>query len=195
VYKTQDSWLTLSTRDNSTGELDAAWTDYASGSMTWEAWFRVTELPSQGPIVLLGTYGSNHDTNTYHTDIVTYSVDQANAEGSSRRRYGAVWLDSAGQVYMDANVGSSTGAVYSPPNVSMGDEEWHHVAAVWSTAGGVQLTVVMIATNVNWDSLGNDLAKLVAAEDNIRLTVAVFLGRWGVVPDGVFCTWNATPIP
>ncbi|CAK0839712.1 unnamed protein product [Prorocentrum cordatum] len=187
----------MSMRENSTGgELDAAWTEYARGSMTWEAWFRVTELPSQGRAMLLGTYGSNHDTNMFHTDIDTYSVDQANVEGSSRRRYGAVWLDAAGRVHLDTNVGSSTGTVYGPSNISMGDEDqgnWHHVAAVWNTSGGVQLTVVMIATNVNWDNMGNNMVKLVAAEENIRATMLDALGRWGVVTDGIFLYLEADP--
>jgi hypothetical protein len=193
IYKTQYSWLTLHVRNYSSLDFDPVWTEYSDGNMTWEAWFRITELPATGSAMLMGTYGSEHDQFHWFNDTITYSRIPANLEDSaSRRRYAAVWVDSAGRVSMNTIVGMSTGAMYGPTNISFADGKWHHVAASWLTTGGKKVTVRMSADKVNWNNvvlvaLYPTWSKLREFEEAIRAAVVALLPpRFGIDSRGVF---------
>lgn len=131
VYSTGGtSWLTLKTRyDEGTpmperlpGEIALT----SGEAVTWEGWFRVV-APNSSRTSLMGTSGSNHDTEKFVLD----GVD------ATRRRHGAVWIDPSGHLSLTTNTGQSTGYINGPV---VNDARWHHVAAVFQNrVGGVQL--------------------------------------------------------
>merc|ERR1719282_918281 len=95
IYQSHNSWLLLRTRyteilpNEFWPRVLPEWESYIAGNMTWEGWFRVTKPPIEGPSVLLGTYGSKHDTPT----ISIYS----------RRRHASVWIDTTGTLSMNTS--------------------------------------------------------------------------------------------
>ncbi|CAK9019817.1 Hypothetical protein SCF082_LOCUS14668 [Durusdinium trenchii] len=99
--------------------LITEWETYSQGDMTWEGWFYVKAPPAERSM-LIGTFGTNDDVTLYSS--------------SSRRRHGAVWIESTGQIGMSTNAGTSSGYIDGP---NLLDGKWHHVAAIWNqTAGG-----------------------------------------------------------
>eukprot|EP00913_Durusdinium_trenchii_P019497 g18328.t1 len=112
--------------------LITEWETYSQGDMTWEGWFYVKAPPAERSM-LIGTFGTNDDVTLYSS--------------SSRRRHGAVWIESTGQIGMSTNAGTTLGLnnCWNNAGTSSGyidgpnllDGKWHHVAAIWNqTAGG-----------------------------------------------------------
>lgn len=100
--------------------LITEWETYSQGDMTWEGWFYVKSAPSPERSMLIGSFGTN-DAETLFSS-------------SSRRRHGAIWINSDGRLGLSTNTGTSSGYIDGP---SVVDGKWHHVAAVWNqTAGG-----------------------------------------------------------
>lgn len=146
VYDTQErDWLLLRTRADvavkGLPKFLPEWQALSSGSMTWEGLFRIDRPPAQSRSMIMGTYGTNHDTGLYFIDA------------TSRRRHGAVWLDTTGSLYLSTNVGTSSGVAVAPGNPGV-DGTWHHIAAVFDReAGGAQVNFSMKINRV-------DLAKI-----------------------------------
>lgn len=116
-----------------------SWTEMiTSVGMTWEAWFQVQAPPSTGQSVLLGTAGSNWDSKFW--------------SDNHRRRFGAVWINTAGDLSVSTNVGTSSGLI-DGPNVI--DGRWHHVAVVWNATpgGGAQIMSQFKVYNLDYEML------------------------------------------
>eukprot|EP00929_Paragymnodinium_shiwhaense_P059640 TRINITY_DN29861_c0_g1_i1.p1 TRINITY_DN29861_c0_g1~~TRINITY_DN29861_c0_g1_i1.p1 ORF type:complete len:507 (+),score=60.80 TRINITY_DN29861_c0_g1_i1:93-1613(+) len=128
-------YLYTKLKDDVIFEYWPAWRSMSAGDMSWEGWFKVNAPPAPDRSTLVGTYGPNHDGDLY-------SVEH-------RRRYGAIWVDTAGSLAMDTNVGESAGKleVEAPSNVA--DGKWHHIAATWSRSGGAKITVSLKVINLN----------------------------------------------
>mmetsp|Transcript_37612 Transcript_37612/g.69446 ORF Transcript_37612/g.69446 Transcript_37612/m.69446 type:complete len:504 (-) Transcript_37612:7-1518(-) len=143
IYRTLNrSWLVYETRERvgipegTLPDFLPEWADLTAGNFTWEGWFRVLEVPSYNT-TLMGTYGANHD-GTYW------------ALGESRRRFGAITLDTNGALSLSTNTGRSTGEVQQhPTGPNASDGKWHHVAAVFLDVGGVQVSFASKVTNVD----------------------------------------------
>jgi len=109
--------------------------------MTWEGLFRMNRPQTPRRTMLMGTYGTNHDTDLYFIDA------------TNRRRHGAVWLDTTGSLYLSTNVGTSSGAAFAPAIHATGGD-WHHIAAVFDRdSGGAKVNFSMKINRV-------DLAKI-----------------------------------
>uniref|UniRef100_A0A7S4PXR4 Uncharacterized protein n=1 Tax=Alexandrium monilatum TaxID=311494 RepID=A0A7S4PXR4_9DINO len=127
--------------------------------MTWEGHFRVPTPPPERSS-LIGTYGSNHDTDLYHIDA------------TRRRRHAAVWIDASGMLSMTANVGVSSGRVVGP-NVPVADGRWHHVAAVFQRgSGGAQVTFSIKVDHVEYALLTSVAGLVPLFEDSFKRAIA-----------------------
>lgn len=157
------SWLVYTTRKASGVTPDTLpdflpeWSSLTTGNMTWEGWFRILEVPSANT-TLLGTYGANHDSLYY-------------ALGESRRRFGAVTLDTKGALSFRTNTGRSTGEVQATgPNAC--DGQWHNVAVVFMRNGGVQVGIKAKITNVDIFVVQQRESLEIALKETIRQVVA-----------------------
>lgn len=146
-------WLTLRLRDTKMNAgnryVQKAWNDLTNSSMTWEAWFRLTSLPARTN-TLMGTYGANHDNygGPGSGDRVIYDDSTTN-----RRRYAAVAVDAKGTVSLSSNVGVSSGTVVH--DISIGDGEWHHVAATFTPSGSAQIVISFRVLWIDYTMLMN----------------------------------------
>jgi len=138
VYATQNSgWLTFVTYNPALeARYFAHWLSLCTGNMTWEGWFRVLQAPTADSM-LFGTKGVDHDGNFYNAQ-------------QHRRRYAAVEFSTAGKASLKTNIGTSSGMVNGPEHINFLDQAWHHVAAVFSTAGGKRLACKFEIDHFHW---------------------------------------------
>jgi hypothetical protein len=98
--------------------------------MTWEGWFRVISPPNGSNYTsLLGTYGANHDGTDWAVDGIP----------ATRRRYGALWIDTESRLSVTTNNGGSTGLL---TGTNLTDQRWHHLGVVWrNQTGGYRIAM------------------------------------------------------
>jgi len=135
IYGMDRGWLTFPTRDEH-GDPVSEWTDLVSGPMTWELWYarrpNVVGNTNEGNAIM-STYADNHNTNAFSAH-------------NRRRNIGVYIQPDTGRLSLGAFVGESSKVDPDPKDPLAGahtmlgpaitDQNWHHIAVVWSRAEG-----------------------------------------------------------
>eukprot|EP00929_Paragymnodinium_shiwhaense_P071427 TRINITY_DN36308_c2_g2_i1.p1 TRINITY_DN36308_c2_g2~~TRINITY_DN36308_c2_g2_i1.p1 ORF type:complete len:2906 (-),score=503.86 TRINITY_DN36308_c2_g2_i1:52-8769(-) len=166
VYRTQNSYLKLRTRDE-LGVMLPEWKTLLDHDMTWSAWFRLLALPDDENILM----GSMNRVAHFE------SRDKAN-----RRRHGTLMIDREGALELTTNVGqsglrqteSTTGPLKSSTKIA--DGAWHHVAVVWSRKREKAYLYVDGMLHGSESDSTKGWANYLPMKDNLVMDGAIFFG-------------------